>query len=205
MHVIVVHVDAMNSDIIFGIVMYNIDMLIALASVCWTRPLVDVIHIFAYIAKMIDFILYDLLVGCTHIIRKYVDFNNSALCWFHVLLADVYLSSDRSRWGPCWLNIGTLWIHISEFISLKFVTWILKQRSSVNAQICVDMKRFTQISCTFVFLQYVCVDVMWSWHAVDVWALKREDPNDLVRIHFRSPTSGGLSLSKYILTLQGHS
>ena len=80
MHVIIVHVDAMNSDIIFGIVMYNIDMLITLVSVCWTHPLVDVIHIFAYIAKMIDFILYDLLVGCTHIIRKYVDFNNSALC-----------------------------------------------------------------------------------------------------------------------------
>ena len=159
MHVIVVHVDAMNSDIIFGIVMCNIDMLIALASVCWTRPLVDVIHIFAYIAKMIDFILYDLLVGCTHIIRKYVDFNNSALCWFHVLLADVYLSSDRSRRGPCWLNIGTLWIHISEFISLKFVIWILKQRSSVNAQICVDMKRLLR----FLVLLSFCSMCAWTW------------------------------------------
>ena len=34
MRVIIVHVDAMNSDIIFGIVMYNIDMLIALVNVC---------------------------------------------------------------------------------------------------------------------------------------------------------------------------
>ena len=171
MHVIIVHVDAMNSDIIFGIVMYNIDMLIALASVCWTRPLVDVIHIFAYIAKMIDFILYDLLVGCTHIIRKYVDFNNSALCWFHVLLADVYLSSDRSRRGPCWLNVGTLWIHISEFISLKFVTYILKQRSSVNAQICVDMNALLRF-LYFCLLQHVCVDVTWTWHVVEGLSLE---------------------------------